>query len=391
MKLRPASVSVLVSSALVVGAIPNAAAEGYTVAELASPPPPGNPVAIAAKVNNSGSIAGEAAVNANIRHAVRWDAGSITDLGTLPGETESTAYGINGNNVTVGASYTNPSAIFRAAIWSATGQVSELPHLPGMTESLARSVSDNGIAVGTGSDDESHHAVRWAANGSPAALPALAPGKLTSASDISADGSVIVGSSQAGPDNDDHAVVWSGSTVSDLGLLSGYRSAVASATNGDGIVVGEAADPDYPLLNIPVRWINGQVQQLSLPCLAGLRRTVRKRSSRPAVKPLFGLPGLRPLDLSPATRSRYSSDTLCYAVTTDVNQAGDTTGVIFAEDANGNSTTDAVLWKADGTLVHLPVPASNTANAMGINDSKVIVGRQGADANGRSPALRWSE
>ena len=99
---------------------------------------------------------------------------------------------------------------------------------------------DNSIVVGGGGP-----AYRWTSATGAVQLPDLDPGSETSiAWDISADGSVITGTSVAAT-GEVHLITWTGpdNTITDLGILASRDGvgASADATNSDGsVIVGEA-------------------------------------------------------------------------------------------------------------------------------------------------------
>lgn len=109
-------------------------------------------------------------------HAVLWSGGAATDLGTLPGATDSGAFALNGRGEVVGSAYFNPSAageaigmrlgesnplrrLFRtnstrrAFVWRA-GHMADLNDLippdSGWTLVEARGINDRGQIVGNG-------------------------------------------------------------------------------------------------------------------------------------------------------------------------------------------------------------------------------------------------
>ena len=70
----------------------------------------------------------------------------VTDLGTLPGYTESHAYGINNRGQVVGAAFT-AGVLPRAVLWD-KGEMIDLGVLPGDTYSAAWAINDTGQVVG---------------------------------------------------------------------------------------------------------------------------------------------------------------------------------------------------------------------------------------------------
>lgn len=86
-------------------------------------------------------------------HAAIWTNGERTDLGTLPGDTQSAAFAINNTGVVVGISNANYSVQNgngwnpQAVVW-VNDVISALPNLPNATGSEALAVNSSGHIVG---------------------------------------------------------------------------------------------------------------------------------------------------------------------------------------------------------------------------------------------------
>jgi probable HAF family extracellular repeat protein len=67
-------------------------------------------------INNLGQVAGNSYLTGNtVYHAFLWQKGVMTDLGTLPGDVNSSGDGINNKGQVVGGSYTKTTS--RAYLW----------------------------------------------------------------------------------------------------------------------------------------------------------------------------------------------------------------------------------------------------------------------------------
>jgi probable HAF family extracellular repeat protein len=142
---------------------------------------PGGGISAALDVNAGGQIVGGAATTPDgvlalggngVRtahqgvHAVLWQDGKITDLGTLPGGDTSLALAINDAGQIAGYSNLNNSPNFHAVLWE-SGKISDLGTLPGGTESWATGINAAGQVVGVSdspkatADGRSTVAVRW--------------------------------------------------------------------------------------------------------------------------------------------------------------------------------------------------------------------------------------
>lgn len=116
-------------------------------------------------INEAGQVVGCGTANASGGwHAMRWDRGTISDLGTLGGY-YSCAYGINSGGLVVGMSFDTQSNT-HAFLWD-RGAMASLPEPPGSTGSWAFAVSPAGVITGMVQMVDGGHAVVWV----PARLP----------------------------------------------------------------------------------------------------------------------------------------------------------------------------------------------------------------------------
>ena len=195
--------------------------------------------------------------------AFRWTAGSgMVGLGYLPGHTNSSAAAVSGDgSVVVGTSGWQPwsgepypvtaPGSYQAFRWTTGSGMVGLGYLPGGTNSIASGVSaDGSIVVGTSSSAFSNQAFRWTAGSGMVGLGYL-PGYTNSiATGVSADGSVIVGTCFSVSSNE--AFRWTAASgMVGLGYLPGLQSSSANAANADGsVVVGESSYASF-------RWTAG--------------------------------------------------------------------------------------------------------------------------------------
>jgi|GEM_PF-1368429 len=103
-------------------------------------------------INNSGDIAGRSYTAGGAAHAFLWD-GGMTDLGVLSGGTQSWAFGINEDDVVVGTSDV-AAATYRAFIWDSVHGMRNLNDLipagSGWTLIRATDINDEGFITGWG-------------------------------------------------------------------------------------------------------------------------------------------------------------------------------------------------------------------------------------------------
>jgi len=140
------------------------------------------------------------------------------------------------------------SLVFEAARWSG-GSLSGLGHLPGGGEaSGARGVSQDGsVIVGESDSGDGVRAFVWTPSAGMQALPDGDPSWMSSsATAVSADGSVVVGFAATDPASPAlrQAIRWSGAgygVVEELGFLPGGDTSRALAVSGDGALVAGTA------------------------------------------------------------------------------------------------------------------------------------------------------
>jgi len=178
------------------------------------------------------------------QHAFYWSqSGGMKDLGTLSGATVSGAIGLNDSGTVVGYSNVKGKSPtdFVAVQWSATGAISNLGTLSGGSSSAAFQINsaaqvagDSFLASGT------VNATSWT-NKKIKNLGALKGAIFTAGLAIN-DSGTIVGESvfSYGPPFTSHGFLWNGSTMKDLGTLWGGVTSMANAINSSGVVVGQS-------------------------------------------------------------------------------------------------------------------------------------------------------
>lgn len=185
-----------------------------------------------------------------VERAMVWRSGGAYLIDALSSNIYANrAYGVSGDGMVVVGSSDVAGGGKRAFSYDRTSTtLRDLGVLGGTGGSEAYGISaDAGTIVGSSStSDNVNHAFRYvvAANtmhdlGTLGSDPAVTN---SHARAVSANGSVIVGYSQT-DGGDDHAFRWSGSVMSDLGVLAGGTYSRANAVSGNGlVVVGEAED-----------------------------------------------------------------------------------------------------------------------------------------------------
>jgi probable HAF family extracellular repeat protein len=180
-------------------------------------------------------------------------------LGFFPAGGSSIANGVSGDGSVVvggGATAVNGVGVQLAFRWTASAGMVALGSLPGNYDSIANAVSADGtVAVGSANCTNASQclsnplAFRWTAASGMVGLGVLPGYGNSQAFAASADGSVVVGSSQNTTNAQTQAFRWTvANGMVGLGFLPGDTYSAANATNADGsVVVGNGS-------NGPFRW-----------------------------------------------------------------------------------------------------------------------------------------
>ena len=212
-------------------------------------------------INATGDLAGSATVtagNGSWAHAATWSGDVMTDLGTLGGDS-SEASSINATGQVAGASGTKAGGgalllddTARAFLWSA-GTMTDLGTLGGDSSS-ANAVNDKGQVVGWSGTTAGGGALAFDPNarafvwdsGQMIPLGTLEGGTVSSASSINNAG-VIVGYA-IDSINGQRAVLWEAGSIADLNTLipaeGGFTLLAAYDVNETGQIVCGARAPD---------------------------------------------------------------------------------------------------------------------------------------------------
>lgn len=283
---------------------------------------------------------------------------TITDLGVLKGDNESSGFWINNYGDVVGCADTQTSEGYpctglvagqHAFYWSQNGGMKDLGTLSGATVSAALGVNDSGVVVGysnvKGQLATNFVAVQWSATGAITNLGTLSGGSssaaftINSADKVAGDSFVSTGAVDA--------TSWTGNKITNLGSLPKAIFTAGLDINGSGLIVGESVFAYGPPFTSHGFLWNGS-----------------------ALKDLGTLPG----------------------GVTSIANAINSSGII-AGQSDGTSTGGqwhAVLWNSSGKIKDLGVLAGGTYSvAFGVNDSDVVVG-YGTLWNNAARAMRWT-
>ena len=182
--------------------------------------------------------AGQVVLSSMNNHAFLDSNGTMTDLGTLPGQDYcSDAYGINSNGQVVGISYW-PGVAYHAYIYSG-GTMTALGTLPGSSSSSwskAFGINDNGQVVGEAVTASGHWHAFLYTNGTMTDIGTLLGSADSMACAVNDSGTVVGTSYPSGYPGYSHAFIYSNGVMTTLNLNLGYTEAVA--VNNSGQVVG---------------------------------------------------------------------------------------------------------------------------------------------------------
>lgn len=268
---------------------------------------------------------------------------SITDLGTLPGGSYSSGYGINASGDVVGSG-TDAGDVQNAFVWHA-GQMTALGNLGGETYGYGINASDQ--ATGISFTDNSYERAFLYSSGTLTDLGTLG-GDASQGFGINDAGDVVGWAQNAAGIG--RATLWHGGVATDLGTLGGTAGggtdSEAAASNDAGQIVGDAYTADGS--DDAFLWQGGQMTDLGSPG-GGLSRS-------------YG-----------------------------INSHGQVVGVSYT--ASIPPVQHAFLWTptspngTTGTMEDLGALAGNDSIAYGINDAGTVVGASTTGAEGH--AVVW--
>jgi len=122
----------------------------------------GDPDGFAIAINDRGQVAGASGVCSTFNvinglylspvHALLWDHGKATNLGSLGGNFGNQAHGMNNRGQVVGTSDLAGDAVFHGFVWSQSTGMQDISPLPGDTYSVALAINDPGVVTGVSLD-----------------------------------------------------------------------------------------------------------------------------------------------------------------------------------------------------------------------------------------------
>ena len=205
-------------------------------------------------LNDAGQVVGYSTGSVGTR-AFLWQAGTMTNLGTLPDGWASYAVSVNALGDVVGVANLK-NGLGRAVLWRNGTIVNLTPELP-VYEDVSNAVAINDLGQILLAINDTPFLLD---NGTRTAIGTLGgPGAF--AADLNNAGQVVGSSTQ-------HAFLWENGTMTDLGLLPGDQDSGASAINNLGVIVGSSGwtDPDtYEQHYRPFIYANGSMSAIPAP------------------------------------------------------------------------------------------------------------------------------
>jgi len=176
---------------------------------------------------------------------------TVTDLGVLKGDNESSGFWINNLGEVVGCSDTATAEGYpctgtvpgqHAFLWTKTGGMKDLGTLSGGNVSAATGINDSGSVVGysniKGKAATDFVAFLWTSPGAMVNLGTLSGGSSSAAFEINSSGEITGDSFVSG--NLVNATTWTNNKIKSLGSLANAIFTAGLAINENGYIVGES-------------------------------------------------------------------------------------------------------------------------------------------------------
>lgn len=347
--------------------------------------PGGDYFSTAYAVSNDGSvIVGISLVTSNDTHAFRWTGGGMTDLGTLGGTT-SNAIAVSADGYIVAGTASRPNGYPSAFSWTSAGMI-DLGTLGGQASHVSSISADGSVAVGYSDNaNGQNRAFRWTSAGM-ADLGTLGT-KESFATSVSADGSTVIGYTRF-PINvsKPRAFRWTSAGMTDLGTFGGVET-VAQGVSADGsVVVGYSEDVNGE--RRAFRWTSSGMIDLGISGVLSAAAQFVTSDGSVVVGVKTNLSGLQ-------SAFRWTTGGVTQLGTlggsfSDPKAISANADVIVGESSNANNQIHAFRWTSAG-MVDLGTLGGNNSSATAVSaDGSVVVGNA-TDINGNYHAFIYND
>jgi probable HAF family extracellular repeat protein len=227
-----------------------------------------NAETLARGLNERGQVVGESVTPGGAFHAFLWtpgvpngQVGSLADLGTLPGASSSSAYGVNDSGAVAGTSDGT------AFVWT-DGRAHPLQPLPGNSSGRAYAINNRGQVAGWSGNVYymDGAATLWGQDGRPSYLKTIGNmPNVARAVNESGQAAGLVGLFPPSPSA--RAVVWAGDDLKRLGTIASPWGSEGLGLDDHGDVVGisHVGEQTWVLSHPFLYTRQGQIQDLGAP------------------------------------------------------------------------------------------------------------------------------
>ncbi len=228
-------------------------------------------------INNTGQVVGLSLTSSGLEHAFLWQNGTMIDLGTYGDDHCSFAFGINDSGQVVGLSAQEldqtsfpPSPqrcfsreTFHAVLWQ-NGGVTDLGTLPEDNISAAHNINNSGQIFGwsgrsSSSLPRSSHIFIW----QDGAMTDLGNLEFPTTVDAINDKGQVVGLYQNNSSNNYSAFLWQNGILTDLGNLGGTQSEAYDINEAGAVVGYSSISIENPYDSHAFIWRNGTMSDLN--------------------------------------------------------------------------------------------------------------------------------
>ncbi len=344
----------------------------------------------ASDINDAGQVVGTGVNASNVARAFLWENGTITDLGV--GDRESHATAINNRGQVVGwrMVFSGPPDNRwrdRAFLWDA-GVVTDLGTLPDRELSYAADINDRGEIVGMSVGEEQRSCNEAAFLWKDGVMTGIGGSGARAINDRS---QIVGWSGNRCADDPVRAFLWENGVYKDLGDLGGGEADAHGINNG-GEAVGFSSSMDDPYSTQYVFiWAGDTMTSLADCCLDSGASDINDGGQVAGHGKILGGTQSHALLWTVPQPPRYviqNLGTLPGGLSSAANGVNDL-GHVVGEATNAAGDLHAVLWK-DGVMTDLgTLPGDSQSAAVDINNADQILGWSGNRAGSLVRSFLW--